>query len=102
MGAVRKLQTSIAIAVLGVLFVLRPMAFASPPDQSWLGGLFDDADYDDVILLITGCCPATVSVATCEAPPQFIVVYPVAPSPERAAPGPFLPSHDTRAPPVAA
>src|SRR5262249_39252734 len=33
---------------------LAPVAHASPPDQSWIGGLYDDADFDDVILLITG------------------------------------------------
>jgi hypothetical protein len=83
------------------MFVLRPMAFASPPDQSWLGGLFDDADYDDVILLITGACPATVSVATGPPTPTLIVVYVLAPSSARSASDAFLRSHDTRAPPLA-
>ena len=25
------------------------MADASPPDQTWIGGVYDNADYDDVI-----------------------------------------------------
>jgi len=34
--------------------VLAPVAYASPPDQSWIGGLYDNADFDDVVLFITG------------------------------------------------
>jgi hypothetical protein len=30
---------------------LTPLAYASPPDQTWIGGFYDDADYDDVVLL---------------------------------------------------
>ena len=37
-----------------VLGALPFLAHASPPDQTWLTGLFDDADHDDVILIITG------------------------------------------------
>jgi len=98
---VSRLRTSIALVVVGVLFVLHPMAFASPPDQSWLGGFFDDADFDDVILLITGGCPATVSVATGHALPVLIAVYALGLSSARSAPDPLLQSHNTRAPPVA-
>ncbi len=32
---------------------LTPTAFACPPDQHWVGGLYDDADYDDVVLAVT-------------------------------------------------
>ena len=97
-----KLRASLAIVVLGVLFVLQPMAFASPPDQSWLGGFFDDDDFDDVILLITGCCPATVSAVTREATPTFVVVCTLLESQPLSAPAPLFRSHDTRAPPLAA
>ncbi len=32
---------------------LAPLAHASPPDPTWEGGVYDGADYDDVILLAT-------------------------------------------------
>ena len=35
------------------LFALTPMAYASPPDQTWIPGLYDNADFDDVIIFIT-------------------------------------------------
>ena len=32
---------------------LTPLAYASPPDSAWLPGMYDAADYDDVVILIT-------------------------------------------------
>jgi hypothetical protein len=32
---------------------LASVAHASPPDQTWIGGLYDDANYDRIILKIT-------------------------------------------------
>jgi hypothetical protein len=33
--------------------VLSALAYASPPDPSWIRGIYDDADYDDVVVLVT-------------------------------------------------
>ncbi len=40
------------------LFLIGPVAlpafaYASPPDPSWIPGIYDDADYDDVVTLAT-------------------------------------------------
>ena len=35
------------------LVALRALAYASPPDPSWIAGIWDDDDFDDVIILIT-------------------------------------------------
>jgi len=43
-----------------VLAALPALAYASPPDPSWIPGLYDDADYDDVVGLVT---PSTDNVA---------------------------------------
>lgn len=40
-------------SVLLVLTALPSLAYASPPDPSWIPGLYDDADYDDVVVLVT-------------------------------------------------
>jgi len=42
-----------ALLVL-VLSTLGPLASASPPDPGWIGGFYDAADGDDVILAVTG------------------------------------------------
>jgi hypothetical protein len=42
------------VPLLGlVLPALAALAHASPPDETWLPGIYDDADFDDVITLIT-------------------------------------------------
>src|SRR3984893_3145580 len=44
------------LAILPVLLVaitaLTPLAYASPPDASWVQGIYDDADFDDVVVFI--------------------------------------------------
>jgi len=45
----RLVSLSAVIAILA----LTPAAHASPPDQTWITGLYDNADFDDVIIFIT-------------------------------------------------
>lgn len=47
--------------------VLPTLAYASLPDPSWIHGIYDDGDYDDVVGLITsasGAIPAPAPVAS--------------------------------------
>lgn len=41
----------IAVVVIAQA-TLSALAFASPPDPSWIPGVYDNADYDDVIALV--------------------------------------------------
>ena len=50
------------LLVVAVVAGLPFLAHASPPDPTWIGGLWDDADSDNVIALITsfnGARPTT-------------------------------------------
>ena len=47
------LSQSLAAVIAIALLALRSLAFASPPDPSWIPGFWDDADYDDIVNLIT-------------------------------------------------
>ena len=47
------IQRLVLLILVGATISLTPAAFACPPDQHWLGGLYDDADYDDVVLAVT-------------------------------------------------
>lgn len=49
-----------ALLVL-VLATLGPLASASPPDPGWIGGFYDAADGDDVILAVTGMDSPTLT-----------------------------------------
>ena len=37
--------------VVGLILIL-PIALASPPDPSWIAGIYDGADGDDVVTLV--------------------------------------------------
>ncbi|HKW96050.1 MAG TPA: hypothetical protein VJX92_29450 [Methylomirabilota bacterium] len=39
--------------LLACLVSLTPLAQASPPDPTWIPGIYDNADYDDVVSLVT-------------------------------------------------
>ncbi len=45
------LSRIVTLLLLVPLFWLTPLCYASPPDQTWIGGFYDDADYDDIVLL---------------------------------------------------
>lgn len=57
------LRRYVTALLLVPLVWLTPLAYASPPDQSWLGGFYDDADYDDVVLLATSIAVALADTA---------------------------------------
>jgi|SRR6266436_6649671 len=57
-ASARYVQNVTCRRILGLVLVmtalaLTPAAYASPPDQTWIAGLYDNADYDDVVLFIT-------------------------------------------------
>ena len=63
-GAVVLLAT---IVVAGVA-----LAHASPPDPTWIAGLWDDADHDDAIIALLGIDGSVVTV-TLSAQPTALV-----------------------------
>jgi hypothetical protein len=56
-------QLSVAVPLAINLFSLTALAYASPPDPSWIPGIYDGADYDDVVVMLTdlgkGCQHST-------------------------------------------
>ncbi len=45
-------RSLLALLLLGAHVWLAPFAHVDPPDPLWLGGIYDEADYDDVVLLV--------------------------------------------------
>src|SRR5262249_50288362 len=90
-------------AMLLVLLMIAPvtLAHASPPDPTWLAGVYDQADFDDVVGLLTSALEASGSATAraagpCPAPARKLSL------PEGAAR--FVPpaySAPLRAPPLA-
>ena len=49
-------------AVLAILVVgMTPSAYADPPDPTWLGGYWDDDDFDNVVAFITSASAIAAS-----------------------------------------
>ena len=46
-------QKFIAPVIAGILTSLVSLAYASPVDPAWIPGIYDNADYDDVVGLVT-------------------------------------------------
>jgi hypothetical protein len=76
-------QLLLALLVL-VLGTLAPLAHASAPDPSWISGIYDGADYDDVVVLITSATGAVSPLRIADLEPMLQVIGSLLQLPERA------------------
>ena len=76
----RRWLAAVALLLAGPLFALTPLAHATPQDPTWMAGIYDGADYDDVVLLIT-----TAGGIPPSPPPQVFRGVVVAAMPTHAA-----------------
>jgi len=60
--------------LLFVLPALVPLAYARPPDPTWVGGIYDDADYDDIVVAV-GSAMGTVEDVRPVAVPIALLVF---------------------------
>ena len=55
-------QRGIVAVILALLLVgLTPLAYAEPPDPTWIGGYWDDDDFDTVVDFITNASAVSAS-----------------------------------------
>ena len=99
-----RLQRFVLVILTAFLVVstggLTSLAHASPPDASWIPGVYDAADYDDVVILITLGVDAVRPVVRVDLGPTWQVVA-LAQQPDANAVIAFiLPSSRPRAPPA--
>jgi len=95
------LHRLVALALIVVVLGLAPVAHATPPDPSWIPGLYDNADFDDVILLITSKLGAIQSNIIPSLRPVAFVLGLATPMPTESRPLRPLSSVFGRAPPLA-
>jgi hypothetical protein len=76
---VRRLVT--LLLVFG-LFTIVPLAHGSPPDPTWIAGLYDDGDHDDIVLVITSAkaLPAPAAISPSRATLSTLPVVLLAPA----------------------
>ena len=88
------------IVLVGVMVALTPLAYASPPDPSWIRGLYDGADFDDIVVLLTSGTGVVEPFPLADVDAHKIVIDCVAPADEGCSAAPTLGSNPARAPPV--
>lgn len=94
-----RLRIALALLVLLTLVGLTPLGYASPPDPSWVQGIYDDADYDDVVVMVTSAVAVNAPILLVDLsqtlPPvglvsQFaddpVAAHPISPLQPRAPP----------------
>ena len=52
-----------ALPLTFCLVTLTSLGHASPPDPTWIAGLYDDGDHDDVVLDVTGAMAVPPAVS---------------------------------------
>ncbi|HET7343387.1 MAG TPA: hypothetical protein VFL90_18110 [Methylomirabilota bacterium] len=95
-----RLRILLVHVLVVALLALTPLAQASPPDPTWLAGLYDDADYDDVVLLITGGASVVETALLDSLAVRAPVVDVLAPPEVGAPPSPVRSLDHSRAPPA--
>ncbi len=94
------LRLPVAVLLLGAVFAVGPLAYASPPDPTWIAGVYDDADYDDVVVAVSSLQtgPALEPVVVTPYESHVWDVPQVAPAVVAVIPPPVA---SIRAPPIA-
>ena len=76
------------------------LAYASPADQVWIRGVYDDADSDNIVTFLISSCGAVEPFPLGDLAPRGVVVGRAACVDEQALPATILSPHPPRAPPL--
>ena len=89
----------LALLVAALIAGLVPAAYADPPDPTWIGGFWDDDDFDTVVACIAGTF-ATLGETGVDAEPFRVWIAKVDPSSPDFVPSLLRNTSRPRAPPV--
>lgn len=86
--------------LVALLVGLVPAAYADPPDPSWIGGFWDDDDFDTVVAFIASTF-ATVSPSVLDTEPCLVWIDSADPASLVFTGAPLRSAARPRAPPIA-
>jgi len=86
--------------LLSLMVILTSMAWASPPDPTWIGGIYDVRDFDDVVSYLTFSMLGIAALAVVYQP-EACTSVPASPVAPDTFDDSFLSPHSPRAPPLA-
>jgi hypothetical protein len=85
-----------------VLCALVPLAHVCPPDPLWIVGVYDERDFDDVVVAVDSTMARAEVFRFCLSKPPILSVATLPMEEARVAVGPPFPSLSIRAPPTQA
>lgn len=89
----------LVVGLLGVLLTIAvPLAYSSLPDLSWIPGMYDDRDYDDVVVMLIDDVGLSNSGSKFQHVAWFLIGSVVC-LPKRRGSWPALSHHTIRGPP---
>lgn len=89
-----------ALLIAAVLAGLPMVAFADPPDPTWIAGYWDDDDFDDAVIAITAASAVEAPPPVDTELPLWVPVARVQIPQQEAYRAPRRPAASPRAPPV--
>ena len=90
----------LALLIAALLIGLPTVAFADPPDPTWIGGYWDDDDFDDAVIAITGASAVEAPSPVDTELPLWVPIALVEMPRQEAYGAPRRPASFPRAPPV--
>ena len=88
------------LALVGSIAMLTALAYASPPDPSWIAGWYDDADFDNIVNYLTSSASLVDDVIIGDLLPLEALATTAPQAPEDSAPLFPRSSGRPRAPPA--
>jgi len=95
-----RLLVLVTLVLLLPVSAVTSLAYASPPDPSWIRGLYDGGDHDDVVVLITSEAGTARSLVAADLYPPTVPVGHAPLHAERGVSFLALTAHLSRGPPV--
>lgn len=89
----------VVLVLVGLIVWLTPAAYADPPDPTWLGGYWDDDDFDTVVVFLASAFAIYVPIEV-NAEPLWIPIDRLEPASATFAPSLLHRTSCPRAPPV--
>jgi hypothetical protein len=90
----------LGVALLPIFVALTPLAYASPPDPTWVSGVFDDDDHDNVVVLIMSSAAALDPFLGCSSIRFAVFAAAIAWEEEGPVSSQYVSSAGARAPPL--
>ena len=92
-------RRAVALVLVALVLGLTPAAYADPPDPSWIGGYWDDDDFDTVVVFIASAFAIHIPIQV-DAEPLWIPIERLEPASPTFAPSLRHRTSCPRAPPA--